>query len=69
MAAATHALHFANALRADSSIPLLSGNRMPLLGLGTYDLRHHTSESVAQALAAGYQMIDTSGDYHTQRGI
>jgi aryl-alcohol dehydrogenase-like predicted oxidoreductase len=42
---------------------------MPLLGLGTCDLRHHTHESVTQALAAGYQMIDTSGDYHTQRGI
>jgi 2,5-diketo-D-gluconate reductase A len=42
---------------------------MPLLGLGTYDLRHHTAESVSQALAAGYHMIDTSADYHTQRGI
>ena len=69
MAAATHALHFANELRANSSIPLLSGNRMPLLGLGTCDLKHHTPESVTQALAAGYQMIDTSGGYHTQRGI
>ena len=69
MAAATHALNFAKALRADSTVPLQSGNRMPLLGLGTYDLRHHTAESVSQALAAGYHMIDTSADYHTQRGI
>jgi 2,5-diketo-D-gluconate reductase A len=69
MAAATHALNFAKALRTDSTVPLQSGNRMPLLGLGTYDLRHHTAESVSQALAAGYHMIDTSADYHTQRGI
>ena len=57
MAAATHALNFAKALRADSTVPLQSGNRMPLLGLGTYDLRHHTAESVSQALAAGYQFL------------
>ena len=69
MAAATHALNFAKALRTDSTVSLQSGNRMPLLGLGTYDLRHHTAESVSQALAAGYHMIDTSADYHTQRGI
>jgi|KBSMisStandDraft_5_1062788.scaffolds.fasta_scaffold97278_1 2,5-diketo-D-gluconate reductase A len=69
MAAATHALNFAKTLRTDSTVSLQSGNRMPLLGLGTYDLRHHTAESVSQALAAGYHMIDTSADYHTQRGI
>jgi 2,5-diketo-D-gluconate reductase A len=69
MAAATHALNFAKALKSNSTLPLPSGNRMPLLGLGTSELRHHTPESVTQALAAGYQMIDTSADYHTQRGI
>ncbi|MES1265171.1 MAG: aldo/keto reductase, partial [Variovorax sp.] len=50
-------------------MPLLSGNRMPLLGLGTCQLRHHTVESVTQAIAAGYQMFDTAAEYHTQRGI
>jgi 2,5-diketo-D-gluconate reductase A len=69
MAAATHALKFAATLKPDSTVPLLSGNRMPLLGLGTCELRHRTAESVTSALAAGYQMIDTSADYHTQRGI
>jgi len=69
MAAATHALQFATTLRADSTLRLLSGNRMPVLGLGTFQLKHHTADAVTQALAAGYQMIDTSGDYHTQRGI
>ena len=42
---------------------------MPVLGLGTYQLKHHTVETVTQALEAGYRMFDTSGDYHTQRGI
>jgi 2,5-diketo-D-gluconate reductase A len=42
---------------------------MPVLGLGTYQLKHHTVESVSQALDAGYRMFDSSGDYHTQRGI
>jgi 2,5-diketo-D-gluconate reductase A len=53
----------------DSCVPLLSGRDMPVLGLGTWHLKHQTVESVTQALAAGYRMIDTSGDYHTQRGI
>src|SRR4029450_5004815 len=51
------------------AVTLLSGRQMPVLGLGTYQLKHHTVESVTQALEAGYRMIDTSGDYHTQRGI
>jgi 2,5-diketo-D-gluconate reductase A len=42
---------------------------MPVVGLGTWQLKHQTADSVARALAAGYRMIDTSGDYHTQRGI
>src|SRR4029450_4077550 len=51
------------------AVTLLSGRQMPVLGLGTYQLKHHTVESVTQAIEAGYRMIDTSGDYHTQRGI
>jgi 2,5-diketo-D-gluconate reductase A len=51
------------------SVTLLSGREMPVLGLGTYQLKHHTVEAVKQALEAGYRMFDTSGDYHTQRGI
>jgi 2,5-diketo-D-gluconate reductase A len=53
----------------ESCVPLLSGRDMPVLGLGTWQLKHQTVDSVAQALDAGYRMIDTSGDYHTQRGI
>jgi len=51
------------------SVTLLSGRQMPVLGLGTYQLKHHTVETVTQALEAGYRMIDTSADYHTQRGV
>jgi len=69
MAATTQALLFATKLAPSSTVRLLSGNRMPIIGLGTSELRHHTAESVAQALAAGYLMIDTSANYHTQRGI
>jgi diketogulonate reductase-like aldo/keto reductase len=53
----------------DSTVALLSGGEMPALGFGTWQLKHHTSETVLQALQAGYRLIDTSGDYHTQRGI
>jgi 2,5-diketo-D-gluconate reductase A len=56
-------------LTADSRRMLPSGNRMPLLGLGTWQLRHHTTDAVARAVDLGYRMLDTSGDYHTQRGI
>lgn len=57
------------ALGLDPCVPLLTGREMPALGLGTWQLKHHTVETVARALEAGYRMIDTSGDYHTQRGI
>jgi 2,5-diketo-D-gluconate reductase A len=53
----------------DSRFILPSGNQMPLLGFGTWELRHHTEDVVATALEAGYRLIDTSGDYHTQQGI
>jgi diketogulonate reductase-like aldo/keto reductase len=56
-------------LSPESRFILPSGHEMPLLGLGTWQLRHHTEEVIADALDAGYRMIDTSGDYHTQRGI
>jgi 2,5-diketo-D-gluconate reductase A len=55
--------------RTDYGVPLLSGRSMPAIGLGTWQLRHHTTDTVLQALEAGYRMIDTSADYHTQRGI
>src|SRR5690242_13540288 len=50
------------------AVTLLSGRQMPVLGLGTYQLKHHTVESARQAIGARYRMIGTCGDYHTQRG-
>lgn len=52
-----------------SKINLRTGTTMPVLGLGTYQLVANTEDSVARALAFGYRMIDTSGDYGTQTGI
>ena len=67
MAASPQALQ--QDLQPVSTVRLSSGAHMPCLGLGTWQLKHQTSETVLQALEAGYRMIDTSGDYHTQRGI
>jgi diketogulonate reductase-like aldo/keto reductase len=54
---------------AKSEIPLHTGRRIPVMGLGTWQLTHHTADVVAAALKLGYSMIDTSGDYGTQPGI
>ncbi len=67
MAASLQALQ--QDLQPVSTVRLSSGVHMPCLGLGTWQLKHHTHETVLRALEAGYRMIDTSGDYHTQRGI
>jgi 2,5-diketo-D-gluconate reductase A len=42
---------------------------MPVLGLGTWHLNHQTVQTLEQAFDAGYRLIDTSADYHTQQGI
>jgi 2,5-diketo-D-gluconate reductase A len=52
-----------------TDIELRSGNMMPCMGLGTWRLGQDTVETVAAALALGYRLIDTSGDYGTQPGI
>jgi diketogulonate reductase-like aldo/keto reductase len=50
-------------------VEMHTGRRMPALGLGTWELTHSTAKSIAHALESGYRMIDTSGDYGTQRGV
>jgi diketogulonate reductase-like aldo/keto reductase len=57
------------ALAPETSRILPSGNRMPLLGLGTWELQVHTAETVCRALELGFRMLDSSPAYHTQRGI
>ena len=47
-------------LAPDSNVRLLSGREMPALGLGTWQLKHQTVDSVAQAIGAGYRLLDTS---------
>jgi diketogulonate reductase-like aldo/keto reductase len=47
---------------------LRSGQHMPLLGLGTWEL-HNPASAIEQGLKLGYTMIDTSGNYGTQPGI
>jgi diketogulonate reductase-like aldo/keto reductase len=69
MSATHQALHAPIRNIAEFTVPLHTGRMMPQLGLGTYQLRAHTVETVSRALESGYRMIDTSGDYHTQRGI
>jgi diketogulonate reductase-like aldo/keto reductase len=56
-------------MRLDSTVPLLSGRSMPVMGLGTWQLTHDTAGTVAEALRLGYRLIDTSGDYGTQPGV
>ena len=50
-----------------SSIELASGHAMPLLGLGTWDLRGKACEAGVQlALEMGYRHIDTAYMYENQ---
>lgn len=52
-----------------SRIGLHTGRQMPVLGLGTWQLREEPIGIIRQALELGYRMIDTSGDYGSQRAI
>lgn len=69
MVASIQALQYAHQLPYEATLNLHTGSVMPTLGFGTWQLKHHTAATVLQALEAGYRMVDTSGDYHTQRGI
>jgi len=50
-------------------IPLHTGRRMPVLGLGTWQLTKDTPATIEAALGLGYRMIDTAVDYGSQPGI
>jgi diketogulonate reductase-like aldo/keto reductase len=56
-------------LSSDSTVELRTGNKMPILALGTWRLTNDTADTVAYALELGYKHIDTSSDYQTQPGI
>jgi len=52
-----------------AGIPLHTGNKMPVLGLGTWQLTDDTAGAIAAALGLGYRLIDTAADYGTQPDI
>lgn len=61
------------ALAMDRSIPqvrLNNGVMMPMLGFGTYGLRGDVcTESVADALTAGYRLVDTAKVYANEEAV
>src|SRR5690554_1113230 len=52
-----------------SKLNLHTGRKIPVLGLGTWELTDNTALVIEEALKLGYPMIDTSGDYGTQPGV
>lgn len=53
----------------DAKLTLVTGNKIPIMGLGTWKLTDNTADIIEYALTLGYPMIDTSSDYGTQPGI
>lgn len=53
----------------NTTIQLHTGNRIPVFGLGTWQLTNDAADTIAYALELGYPLIDTSSDYGTQPGI
>ncbi len=56
-------------MNKDSTVTLHTGNKMPVMGLGTWQLMDQTADTVAFAINKGYRLIDTSSDYGSQPGI
>jgi 2,5-diketo-D-gluconate reductase A len=56
-------------VKTQSTIALRTGEQMPVLALGTWELTDDTAGTVSYALDIGYRMIDTACDYGSQRGI
>jgi diketogulonate reductase-like aldo/keto reductase len=52
-----------------TAIALHTGARMPVLGLGTWELTNDTPGTIEAAVGLGYRLIDTACDYGSQRGI
>lgn len=55
-------------MNPSSTLELRTGNRMPVIGLGTWQMSD-PAHIVRYALNIGYRMIDTSRDYGTQVGV
>jgi diketogulonate reductase-like aldo/keto reductase len=54
---------------ATATVRLHTNRSMPVIGLGTWQLTDDTAVTIEEAVALGYRMIDTSGDYGTQPAI
>ena len=51
-------------------VRLNNGSRMPLLGLGAYDMHQAEAEkAVGLALEIGYRLIDTAAMYRNEREV
>ncbi len=51
------------------TIKLRTGNEIPVMGLGTWQLTIDTADTVLHSFEKGYRMVDTSSDYGTQPEI
>ncbi len=73
LAAATLAIGAGRPSFAAPAIPVVrlnNGVEMPALGFGTYSLRGDLcTESVADAIAAGYRLIDTAKVYENEQAV
>lgn len=56
-------------MNKDSTVSLHTGNKMPVMGLGSWKLMDETADTVAYAIEKGYRLIDTSSDYGSQPGV
>jgi diketogulonate reductase-like aldo/keto reductase len=56
-------------MNKNSTIQLRSGNNMPVIALGTWQLKNDTASTVALAVERGYRHFDTSSDYGTHPGV
>ncbi len=54
---------------SQSTVQLHTGTEMPSIGFGTWGIKGDAKSATEAAVAAGYRMIDTSGDYGSQPGI
>jgi 2,5-diketo-D-gluconate reductase B len=62
--------HDAGALSATSTIPLRGGGGMPVLGMGTWQLRgRECREAVRTALTLGYRHLDTAEMYANEAEV
>ena len=57
-------------LSLSSKIVLNNGVKMPVLGLGVYQVTNGEARTVVkEALDIGYRHIDTAAYYHNERGV